>query len=114
MKCLKYEPERSRKIDTFPRKITKKSNQDKDKSFYVQQLWNTIRALTNEVVGLNKNSQASTYKVFFRNQFRKNTTNNNKNSPPGVVINEEIFNTIRVVLSIPESSSKQIVFYQEE
>ena len=104
---LTYEPVRNRKIDTFPRKRTKKSNPNKDKEFDVGRLQNAIRALTNEVVGLKKNSKASSSRGFFRNQFRKNTASNKTNSPPDVAINEEIFDTIRAVLSMPKTSSNQ-------
>ena len=41
--------------------------------------------------------------------------NNNKlNTPPDVAVNEEIFNTIKAVLSMPESSLNQEVVDQEE
>ena len=55
-KYLTYEPKRSRKIDTFYHKRTKKSSSYKDKTFDVEKIQKIIRALTNEVVGLKKNS----------------------------------------------------------
>ena len=55
-KYLTYEPERSRKIDTFYHKRTEKSSSYKDKTFDVEKIQKIIRALTNEVVGLKKNS----------------------------------------------------------
>ena len=109
---LTFEPKRNKKIDTFPRKRTEKYNPDKDKAFDVEQLQNVIIELTNEVVGLEKNSNASTSRGFFRNQFMKNSTSIKTNSPLDVAVNEEIFNTIHVVLSIPEYSSNQTDFYQ--
>ena len=42
-------PERSGKVDTFPRKKVERSSLDKDKEFDVEQLQNAIQALTNEV-----------------------------------------------------------------
>ena len=51
-----------------------------------------IRALTNEVVGLKKtNSEASSSKGYFKNQFKQNMAANNKpSSPPDRAVNEEI------------------------
>ena len=64
---LTYEPDRSGKIDTFPWKRIEKSSLDKDKAFNVEQIQNSIRELTNEVVGLNKNLEASSSRGYFRN-----------------------------------------------
>ena len=114
---MSYEPERSGKIDTFPCKKVEISILDKDKAFDVEQLQNSIRELINEMEGLKKtNSEASSCRGYFRNQFRQNLTTNNKpSSPPDIVVNEEIFNTIRAVLSLSETSSNQeIVDHEEE
>ena len=57
---MSYEPDRSGKSDSFPRRKTEKPNSDKDKAFDIEQLQNAIRTLTNEVVGLKKtNFEAS-------------------------------------------------------
>ena len=106
---MSYEPDRSGKYDTFPRRKIEKLNSEKDKAFDVEQLQNAIRALTNEVVGLKKtNSEASSSRGYFRNQFRQNPNTNNKTStPPDIATNEEIFNTIRAVLSLSETPSNQ-------
>ena len=93
---MSYELDRSRKADTFPRRKIERPNSEKDKAFDLEQLQNAIRALTNEVVGLKQTySQASSSRGYFRNQFRKNPNTNNKMiTPPDIVVNEEIFNTI--------------------
>ena len=77
---------------------------------------NAIRALTNEVVGLKKtNSENSSSRGYFRNQFRQNPNTNNKtSSPPDIAVNEEIFNTIRVVLYLSETPSNQETVDNEE
>ena len=68
---MSYELDRSGKVDTFSRKKIERPNSEKDKAFDVEQLQNAIRALTNEVVGLKKtNSEASSSRGYFRNQFR--------------------------------------------
>ena len=93
---MSYDPDRSGKSDTFPRRKIGKLNSEKDKAFDVEQLQNAIWALTNEVIGLKKtNSEASSSKGYFKNQFRQNpNTNNKRNTPPNIAANEEIFNTI--------------------
>ena len=112
---MSYEPDRSGKSDTFPRRKTKKLNSKKDKAFAIEQLQNAIWTLTNEVVGLNKtNSEASPSRGYFRNQFRQNPNTNNKNTPPDIAANEEIFNTIRAVLSLSEIPSNQEITENEE
>ena len=111
---MSYEPDRSGKSDTFPCRKTKKLNSEKDKAFDIEQLQNAIRTLTNEVVGLKKtNYEASPSRGYFRNQFRQNP-NKNKNTPPDIAANEEIFNTIRVVLSLYETPSNQEITENEE
>ena len=101
-----YAPDRSGKSDSFPRRKTEKLNSDKDKVFDIENLQNTIWTLTNEVVGLKKtNSEASPSRGYFRNQFRQNPNTNNKNTPPNIAANEEIFNTIRAILSLSETLS---------
>ena len=68
---MSYEPDRSGKSDTFPRRKTENLNSEKDKAFDIEQLQNAIRTLTNEVVGLKKtNSEASPSRGYFINQFR--------------------------------------------
>ena len=52
---MSYEPDRSGKADTFPRRKIERPNSKKDKAFDVEQLQNAIWELTNEVVGLKKN-----------------------------------------------------------
>ena len=111
---LPYEPKKTGKVDTFPRKKIERPNRDKDKAFDFEQLQNATRVLTNEVVGLKNNSESSSSRGYFRNQFRQNTNSNSSNPFAGAVVNEDKFNTIHVVLSIPKSSSNQAVFYQEE
>ena len=68
------------------------------------------------MVGLKKtNSEASSSRGYFRNQFRQNSTTNNKpSSPSDIAINEEIFNTIWAVLSLSETSSNQETVDHEE
>ena len=68
------------------------------------------------MVGLKKtNSEASSSKGYFKNQFKQNMAANNKpSSPPGITVNEEIFNTIRVVLSLSEIYSNQETIDHEE
>ena len=82
----------------------------------MEQLQNAILALTNEVVGLKKtNSEASSSRGYFRNQFRQNPNTTNKtNTPPDIATNEEIFNTIRAVLSLYETPSDQEITKNEE
>ena len=106
---MSYEPDRSGKADTFPRRKIERPNSEKDKEFDVEQLQNAIRTLTNEVVGLKKtNSESSSSRGYFINQFRQNPNTNNKTSTlPDIAVNEEIFNTIRVVLSLSETPSNQ-------
>ena len=112
---MSYEPDISGKSDSFPRRKTEKSNSDKDKAFDIEQLQNAIRTLTNEVVGLKKNnSEASPSRGYFRNQFTQNPNTNNKNTPPDIAANEEIFNTIRAVLSLSETHSSQEINENEE
>ena len=54
------------------------------------------------------NTKGSSSGGYFRNQFRQNLiTSNKENHPPDVEVNEKIFNTIREVFSMPESSSNQ-------
>ena len=77
-KYLTYEPERSRKIDTFYHKRTEKSSSDKERAFDVEQLHNSIIALTSKVAGLKKKSEISSSKEYFRNQFRQNTVTSKK------------------------------------
>ena len=93
---MSYEPDRSGKSDTFPRRKIEKLNSEKDKAFDVEHLQNAIRALTNEVVGLKKtNSEASSSRGYFKNQFKQNPNKINKtNTSADIVVNEEIFNTI--------------------
>ena len=103
---MSYEPDRSGKSDSFPHRKAEKPNSDKDKAFDIEQLQNDNRTLTNEVIGLKKtNSEASPSRGYFRNQFRQNPNTNNKNTPPDIAANEEILNTIRVVLSLSEAPS---------
>ena len=106
---MSYEPNRSGKFDTFPRKKIEIPNSKKYKAFDVEQLQNDIRALTNEVIGLKKtNYENSSSRGYFRNQFRQNPNTNNKtSSPPDIAVNEENFNTIRAVLSLSETPSNQ-------
>ena len=112
---MSYESDRSGKSDTFPRRKIEKLNSEKDKSFDVEQLQNAIRALTNVVVGLKKtNSEASSSRGYFKNQFRQNLNTNNKNTPPDIAANEDIFNTIWVVLSLSEAPSSQEINENEE
>ena len=113
---MSYEPDRSGKSDTFPCRKIEKLNSEKDKAFDVEQLQNAIWALTNEVVGLKKtNSEASSSRGYFRNQFRQNLNTTNKtNTPPDIATNEEIFNTIRVVLSLSDIPSNQEITENEE
>ena len=113
---MSYEPDRSGKVDTFPRRKIERPNSEKDKEFDVEQRQNAIRALTNEIVGLKKtNSEASSSRGYFRNQFRQNPNTNNKTStPPDIAVNEEIFNTIRAVLSLSETPSNQETVDNEE
>ena len=87
---MSYEPDRSGKVDTFPRKKIERPNSDKDKAFDVEQLQNSIRELTNEVIGLKKtNSETSSSRRYFRNKFRQNpNTNNKSSSPPDIEVNE--------------------------
>ena len=87
---MSYEPDRSGKDDTFPHRKIKIPNSEKDKAFDVEQLQNAIRALANEVVGLKKtNSEASSSRGYFRNQFRQNPNTNDKTStPPEIAVNE--------------------------
>ena len=42
------------------------------------------------------------------------TTNNKPSSPPDIVVNEEIFNTILAILSLSETSSNQETIDHEE
>ena len=51
---MSYEPDRSGKANTFPRRMIERPNSEKDKAFDIEQLHNAIWALTNEVVGLKK------------------------------------------------------------
>ena len=48
---MSYEPDRIGKDDTFPRRKIERPNSEKDTTFDVEQLQNSIRELTNEVVG---------------------------------------------------------------
>ena len=113
---MSYEPERSGKVDTFPCKKIERPNSDKDKAFDVEKLQNAIQALTNEVIGLKKtNSETSSSRGYFRNQFRhKFNTNNKTSSPPNIAVNEEIFNTIQAVLSLSEIPSNQETIDNDE
>ena len=112
---MSYELDRSGKSDTFPCRKTEKLNSEKGKAFEIEQLQNAIRTLTNEVVGLKKtNSEASSSRGYFRNQFRQNPNINNKNTPPDIAANEEIFNTIQAILSLSETPSSQEVTKNEE
>ena len=105
---MSYEPDRSGKDDTFPHRKIERPNLEKDKAFDVEQVQNVIRALTNEVVELKKtNFEASSSRGYCRNQFRQNPNTNNKTSTlPDIAVNEEIFNTIRVVLRLIRNSLK--------
>ena len=113
---MSYEPDKSGKVDTFPHKKIERPNLEKDKAFDVEQLQNVIWALTNEVIGLKKTSfETSSSRGYFRNKFRQNPNTNNKtSSPPDIAVNEEIFNTIRAVLSLSETPSNQETTNNEE
>ena len=110
---MTYEPKRSGKTDnTIHRRIenSSKSISGKDsQAFDIEKLQNSIRSFKNEVIGLKKtNLEGSYFKGYFRNQCRQNSTASNKtNPPPDVAVNEEICNTIRAVISIPESFFNQ-------
>ena len=88
---LPYEPKKTGKVDTFPRKKIERPSSYEDKAFDVEQLQNATRVLTNEVVGLKNNSESSSPRDYFRNQFRQHNANNSSNPPPDVAVNEEIF-----------------------
>ena len=78
-------------------------------AFDVEKLQQAIRSLTNEVVILKRNNgEGTSNRGNFKTPYRPFTSSNaRQNTPPDISTNEEVFNTIRDVYALPDSSTDQ-------
>ena len=109
---MTFEPENNGKTDGSLRKrneILARTNTDKKDAptFDVEKLQQSIRSLTNEVVILKRNNgEGTSNRGNFKTPYRPFTSSNaRQNTPPDISTNEEVFNTIRDVYALPDSST---------
>ena len=79
-------------------------------AFDVEKLQQAIRSLTNEVVIILKrnNGEGTSNKGNFKTPYRPfKSSNARQNTPPDISTNEEVFNTIRVVYALLDTSTDQ-------